>query len=145
MAAVRIYGGKRAEAYLTRLQGAVSAVGTTVVQVGVPRLAYAWGIHFGRHRYSNRLARAAGGAFFLTDALKGKRREIARGVAQALPQGPQATERAMLRLGFDVQRDAQRIISERVYARPLNRGQRTRTGNLRRYIGTYLNGRRVGV
>lgn len=55
-------------------------------------LPYGWGIHFGRHRKSGKLARRAGGAFYLTRAVEqmkaGAVADISQGLDKVSAPGP---------------------------------------------------------
>lgn len=55
-------------------------------------LPYAWGIHFGRHRRSGKLARRSGGIAYLTDAVEkmqaGAVGDISEGLNKVSAPGP---------------------------------------------------------
>lgn len=97
---VQILGIKEAQAYLRKLQGGARAVGTASVRVG-SNLRYAWGNEFGRHK-GGRLARRAGGSFALTGGFRSVQPRIRPAIVAALPQGPEAVMKALMRLAYDV-------------------------------------------
>lgn len=121
MAEIRILGAKEADAYLKNIGAASREAGRTVVRVGTA-LKYGHGIEFGRHR-GGKLARRAGGAFYLTGAFRQVQPRIKRELAAALPKGAAAVLGAMRRLAADVERIAKQRVP-------------VRTGNLRRSIHT---------
>ena len=96
----------------------------TIVGSGLP---YAWGIHFGSHRKSGKLARRAGGVPFLTDAAAimqaGAVADISEGLEKVQVPGPWIPKR----LG----RWVRRLARERVPRGPANKSHKYR---LRRYI-----------
>lgn len=98
---ITILGVEEADAYLTRLHAGCQTVGRTSVQVGTS-VVYAHGIEFGRRR-SGRLARAAGGALMLTGALEAVMPSIGPTLADALPNGDAAADKALLGLGYKVE------------------------------------------
>ncbi len=100
----------------------------SLVQVGSP-LNYAFGIETGRHA-GGRLARRAGGAFYLRDAAASVQQSLKRDIAHALPKGPEATLAALKKIGFDVERKAKALVP-------------VVTGTLRRSIQTIYPGRGV--
>ena len=121
-----VLGVDEAEAYLKSLNAGVKGADKTIVRVGTA-VVYAWGIEFGRAR-SGRNARAAGGARMLTDAFAAVRNDIAPTIAEALPKGEDATVKAMMGLGYQVEALAKA-------ATPV------RTGNLRRSLHTTASAR----
>lgn len=121
MLSVTILGVEEADALLSRLNSGVEVAAHQVTRVGTA-VVYAWGIEFGRRR-SGRTARAAGGAFMLTNALARVRNDVPATLERALPNGDDATRKALLGLGYQVEALAKA-------ATP------TRTGNLRRSIHT---------
>jgi hypothetical protein len=125
---VRVVGDKEAQAYLTRLAESGRAAEKALVQVGSP-LAYAYGIETGRHR-GGRLARRAGGVFYLQRAADSVQQSLKKVIAHALPDGADATLEALKKVGFDVERHAKALVP-RV------------TGTLQRSIQTIYPGRGV--
>ena len=101
---------------LQLLDAGARALDDTTVVAGSPE-AYAPGIETGRTR-SGRVARRAGGAFMLTRAVQQVAPTVVPALVAALPQGADATRRALLGRGV--------AIAEA--ARP---GTPVRTGNLR--------------
>lgn len=116
-----ILGLDDAEALLSRLEAGITVATSSSVTVGTA-VVYSWGVEFGRRR-SGRLARAAGGAFMLTRGLQSIAPKIAPTLADALPDGDKAVNKALLGLGLAVEAFAKS-------ATP------TRTGNLRRSLHT---------
>lgn len=123
---IQVNGADKVAAYLRQVREGAASAGREQVLVGTP-LIYGFGIETGRHR-GGRLARRAGGAFYLRNAFRAVQPRIRQELAAALPNGAEAVLRVMTRLGYDVQREAQ----ERVPVR---------TGTLRRSIHTVV-GRR---
>lgn len=120
---VDLSGVEQVRAALQRLGAGIQAASETRVLVGSP-LKYAFGIETGWHR-GGRLARRAGGAFYLLGGLQIVVATAGAILAQALAQGAAATVQAMTRLGYDVQGQAQQIVP-------------VRTGTLRRSIHTVV-------
>jgi hypothetical protein len=101
---------------------------------------YAQGIETGRRR-SGRVARRAGGAYFMRDALAQVQPKIGPTLVDALPRGPAAVNHAMEGLAHDVLLAATQLLTTRVYGAPVPRGRSgrarwSRTGNLRRSLHT---------
>jgi hypothetical protein len=118
---IQIDGVQVVQDYLDSVKEGAGRAGREVVVVGSP-LVYAFGIETGRHR-GGRLARRAGGAFYLREAYQTVQPRIASTVADVIDQGGDATLRALLGLGYDMQREAQNRVP-------------VRTGTLRRSIHT---------
>lgn len=97
---VRIDGLDRAAALVARLEVGCRVADATVVLVGTD-LPYAYGQHEGRHR-GGRLARRAGGTFFLTRAAVQVAPRLARRLAAALPGGPTAVGAALAAGGHEL-------------------------------------------
>lgn len=123
---VSIDGAETVRAYLQSLREGLGRAGDETIMVG-SNLVYAFGIETGRHR-GGRLARRAGGAFYLRDAFNSIKGRLEPEIAAALPRGQDAVLRAMLKLGYDVEREAKNLVP-------------VRTGALRRSIHTVV-GRR---
>lgn len=111
---------------MRRLNQAAVSLGGSVVRVG-SNLVYAYGIEHGRHRGGS-LARAAGGAFMLRNALQAVHPRIKSTIAAALLHGEQAARQALLRLGYDVERGAKATVP-------------VKTGSLRRSLHTVASDR----
>jgi hypothetical protein len=105
---IEIKGADTVQAYLQSLKSGTAAAGDEVVFVGTD-LKYGFGIETGRHR-GGRLARRAGGAFYLRDALNSVKATLEADLTTALPHGPEAILRAMTKVGYDVQREAQHLV-----------------------------------
>jgi hypothetical protein len=127
-APVEVVGDEVAVAALTRLARALEAMGATPVYVG-SSLVYAYGIEHGRHR-SGRLARRAGGAFYLTRALAAVRGELAGEVVRVLRVSGGDPRRLLLGLGYRVQAAAMPLVP-------------VRTGTLRRSVHVRVGGVRA--
>jgi hypothetical protein len=125
---VRVVGEREAQAYLAKLAASAQYAHRAVVSVGSP-LAYAYGIETGRHR-GGRLARRAGGVFYLQRAAESVQQALKRDIARALPGGPDDTLEALKKVGADVERKAKALVV-RV------------TGTLQRSIQTIYPGRGV--
>jgi hypothetical protein len=99
---VNIFGLDQALAELHRVQDGAQSFGGYSAQIGSP-LAYSWGVHFGRHR-GGKLARKAGGLFFLTRALEEVRArpETKTMVAKGIHEGPAGARRAGRTMAFAV-------------------------------------------
>ena len=78
-------GFEDAQGALVRYTRGCAAVGQLrlKLQTGVQ---YAWGIETGYHR-TGRLARRAGGAFYMRDSWRDTEPEVTRELARAIPQG----------------------------------------------------------
>lgn len=98
-----ILGVVEALAWLRELQASVQAAGDTSVEIGVDesQAPYGWGMEFGEYR-NGRLARRAGGAFYLTGAFQAVAPMVADAIAEALPRGPEAVRQAILAKGQQV-------------------------------------------
>src|SRR5262245_35123277 len=118
-AAIEVLGDEEAVAALTRVSRAVAAAAATPIYVGSP-LVYAYGIHEGRHR-SGRLARRAGGAFYLTRALAAVRGELPAAVVRQLRASQGDPRRLLLGMAYRVQAAALPLVP-------------VRTGTLRRSV-----------
>src|SRR5690349_3260593 len=88
MAGVTVTGADRLEAYLSNLGQSVKSAHGATVRVGSPA-NYAFGIETG-YRRSGRLARAAGGLFFLQRAYLAVKPRIPAIVAEHLAKGETA-------------------------------------------------------
>lgn len=101
--AFTITGADHALAYLKKLEDGVRAASDQVVRIG-SSLVYARGIETG-HR-GHRLARRAGGAFYLRSAL-GATSGIKAALVSALPNGGAATQGALAKQAKDIEQSAQ--------------------------------------
>jgi hypothetical protein len=70
---------------LKRLRDGIERIGKARVRVG-SNLKYAYGIEFGKHKGGS-IARAAGGVFMLTNAIKAIQEPLKRELIQALRNG----------------------------------------------------------
>ena len=68
MTQIRLKGMDDLQKQMERIERGTRAMGRYRAFVR-SRLPYAWGAEFGRHRVSGKLARRAGGAYYLTNAL----------------------------------------------------------------------------
>jgi hypothetical protein len=125
-APIEVVGDEVAVAALTRLARAAEAMGATPVYVGSP-LVYAHGIEYGRHR-GGRLARRAGGAFYLTRGLAAVRGELPTAILGTLRAAGGDPRRLLLGLGYRVQAATLPLVP-------------VRTGTLRRSIHVRVGGR----
>ncbi|NJN53285.1 MAG: hypothetical protein HC804_00130 [Anaerolineae bacterium] len=87
------------EKQLERVQRGTKAMGNYQGQVG-SRLPYAWGMEFGRHRVSGKMARRAGGVQYITRAvetvLSGADHDISEGLNKVTAPGPWVIRRLAL-------------------------------------------------
>jgi hypothetical protein len=65
---IRLKGLDDAEKQMARIERGLEALHNYVGEV-YSKLPYAWGIEFGRHRVSGKLARRAGGSFYIRRAI----------------------------------------------------------------------------
>jgi hypothetical protein len=101
---VQVVGDEEAMEYLKFLAEAHKRAAEIPVSVG-SNLEYAYGIETGRHR-GGRLARRAGGVFYLTRAYQFVRSSLAKRIAGALEEGPDAVEKELMAIGHDIERAA---------------------------------------
>jgi hypothetical protein len=106
---VTVVGARESAGLLRQFAAASRNADKAPVKVGSP-LNYAYGIETGFTKKSHRLARKAGGAFMLTQALQHERPDIPKAVAKGLEDGPQGVLKALIRKGFDVERGAKAIV-----------------------------------
>lgn len=125
---VEVVGDEVAVAALTRLARAAEAMSGTPVFVG-SSLAYAYGIEHGRTR-SGRLARRAGGAFYLKRGLAAVQSELPSTVLAVLGASRGDPRRLLLGLGYRVQAAAMPLVP-------------VKTGTLRRSIHVRIGGVRA--
>jgi hypothetical protein len=125
---IEVVGDEVAVAALTRLARAAEAMAGTPVFVG-SSLVYAYGIEHGRHR-GGRLARRAGGAFYLTRGLAAVRTELPSTILAVLGASRGDPRRLLLGLGYRVQAAAMPLVP-------------VRTGTLRRSIHVRVGGVRA--
>ena len=103
---VKVVGLKEAQQYLHRLEQAAGSADATVT-VG-SSLNYAYGIETGRHR-SGRVARRAGGVFYLSRALATVERDLPKRLTKGLQAG-EPTEKTLLRAGHDLEARAKQLV-----------------------------------
>lgn len=121
-------GIDQAQRYMRDLSQASKNANRALVRVGSP-LQYAYGIETGRRR-SGRLARRAGGVFYLTRAYNDELPHMRSRIVAGLERGPSGVLDELKRIGFDVERRAKDYVV-RV------------TGTLQRSIQTIYPGRPV--
>lgn len=114
MIRVRLIGIPAAQGYLSNLQLSAFLLGTMRLQAGSD-LPYAFGIETGHHR-NGRLARRAGGAFYLRGAWIAVRGTVGARLARRLPEGPGAMRSEMQAIGRDVVDIARGIVPVRTGA-----------------------------
>ena len=87
---ITLNGMEDAEKQMKRIERGTKAMGNYVGEVG-SKLPYAYGIEFGRHRKSGKLARRAGGAMYITSAietvLSGADNDISEGLTKVTAPG----------------------------------------------------------
>jgi hypothetical protein len=88
---VTVQGMPNAQAQFARIIRGCVSISQTVVEVG-SRLPYGYGIEFGRHRESDKLARRAGGSHYLerakTSVLTDADRDLSEGLSRVTAPGP---------------------------------------------------------
>lgn len=136
MTGVRVVGAKKARRYLEELKDQAHSANDATVRVGATA-PYAYGIETG-HRRSGRLARAAGGVFFLSRAYEHVKPKIPKFITKAIDQREGALE-GLKRAGFEVERRAKELLGAMAYS-PRTR---YRTHSLQRSVQTVWSGRPV--
>jgi len=117
---IKVSGATVAQRRLQTMRDGAERLGNTRILVG-SNLKYAFGIEFGRHR-GGRLARSAGGAFFLKKGLDSIKDSLPRDIGNALANGSSVYD-AMLKNALQLQNVA-------MANTPVN------TGSLRRSLHT---------
>jgi hypothetical protein len=96
---IKLHGMQNADEQLARIERGTRAMANSRAFVG-SRLPYAWGAEFGRHRVSGKLARAAGGAFYITRAVEtvmdDADRDLSEGLKKVTAPGPWVLRRLAL-------------------------------------------------
>lgn len=96
---ITLNGMDDAEKQMKRIERGTRTMGRYVGEVG-SRLPYAYGIEFGRHRVSGKLARRAGGARYITGAieevLSGADADISEGLTKVTAPGSWVIRRLAL-------------------------------------------------
>lgn len=103
---VTISGLDDAKAAFARMARGASQAANAQVLVGSP-LQYAYGIETGRHR-GGRLARRAGGVFYLTRATEHVIPTVRSRMATAVKDGAVLPE--LIKVGFDIERAAKALV-----------------------------------
>ncbi len=87
---ITLRGMEDAQKQMVRIERGLRAVQNYVAVVG-SRLPYAYGIEFGRHRVSGRLARKAGGSFYIrraaNEVLSDADRDLSEGLNKVTAPG----------------------------------------------------------
>lgn len=99
-----LLGADLAQTKLRRMADSIKEAGRWRVTVG-SYLPYARGIETGR-TIGGRVARKAGGLYYLAGALSDVQPDIRRGVAQAIGQNPRAVQSAFGALAMKLERRA---------------------------------------
>jgi hypothetical protein len=88
---VTVQGMQNTQAQFARIVRGCVSMANTVVEVGT-RVPYGYGIEFGRHRKSDKLARRAGGSHYLerakTSVLSDADRDLSEGLNRVTAPGP---------------------------------------------------------
>lgn len=96
---ITLVGLDDAEKQMQRIERGTRALGRYEGEVG-SRLPYAWGVEYGRHRVSGKLARRAGGAMYLNNAvatvLNGADSDLSVGLRKVTAPGPWVIKRLAL-------------------------------------------------
>lgn len=104
---VKVVGLKEAQTYLRRLQESAESADKAQVVVG-SSLNYSYGIETGRHR-SGRVARRAGGVFYLSRALSTVEKDLPKRLTKGLEAG-EPTLTTLTRAGHDVEARAKQLV-----------------------------------
>lgn len=80
---LKVAGAQKTVAFARRYARGLARMEQTQVQVG-SRLPYAYGIETGRHRVSGRVARAAGGVYYLQRAVNAVLADADKDVSEGL-------------------------------------------------------------
>lgn len=129
----QILGLEKAEALLAKWGQGAAAVARGRVVVGTS-VVYAWGQHFGRYR-NGRLARRAGGAFFLLTPFRQFSKGFAKDVLRAVPKGDDAVFAVERQYGLAVEGQAKVLA-------PVGQSRKGHVGgNLRGSIHTVITSR----
>lgn len=83
MLRITLQGMADVEKQMKRIERGAAAMGRYQAVVG-SKLPYAWGMEFGRHRLTGKLARKAGGAFYITRAVNQVMSEGDRDISEGL-------------------------------------------------------------
>lgn len=96
---ITLNGMEDAEKQMKRIERGTKAMGRYVGEVG-SALPYAWGIEYGRHRVSGKLARRAGGVMYINNAintvLSGADNDISEGLNKVTAPGAWVIRRLAL-------------------------------------------------
>lgn len=87
------------EKQLERIERGAKAMDNYRAVVG-STLPYAWGIEFGRHRVSGKLARRAGGTYYITNAIQAVLSDADRDIAEGLDKVTAPGTWVLRRLGL---------------------------------------------
>lgn len=104
---IRLRGMDNADYQMRRIERASRNMGNWKVFVGV-KLPYAYGIEFGRHRQSGKLARRAGGSRYLSRAIETVLAEADRDMSEGLNKVTAPGVWLMRRLGLWARRLAKK-------------------------------------
>lgn len=96
---ITLQGMDEVEKQLKRIERGTKALRRYSGEVG-SKLPYAWGIEYGRHRVSGKLARRAGGAMYITNAintvLASADGDLSEGLRKVTAPGPWVIRRLAL-------------------------------------------------
>lgn len=96
---ITLNGMEDAQKQMQRIERGTKAMGRYTGEVG-SKLPYAYGVEYGRHRKSGKLARRAGGAFYITHAietvLSDADADLAEGLDKVTAPGPWVIRRLAL-------------------------------------------------
>jgi hypothetical protein len=96
---ITLNGMEDAEKQMQRIERGTKAMGRYTGEVG-SKLPYAYGIEYGRHRKSGKLARRVGGALYITQAvnmvLSNADADLAEGLNKVTAPGPWVIRRLAL-------------------------------------------------
>lgn len=106
---ITLKGMEDVEKQLKRIERGTQSMGRYYAYVG-SRLPYAYGIHQGRHRVSGKLARRAGGAMYLSNAVGQVLSDADRDLAEGLNKVTAPGVWVLKRLGLWTRRIARQIV-----------------------------------
>ena len=151
---ISVQGMENAGAQFVRIVRGITAMSETRLYVG-SRRPYAYGIDTGSHRKSGKLARRAGGSFYLErayqDVIADADRDIAEGLNLVTAPGPWVITRLarwirrLSRLYAPVGTEAGTFISARAKRSALKTGRQARTSKLAGRLRKSIHIERVGI
>jgi hypothetical protein len=96
---INLKGMEDAEKQMARIERGTAAMGRYEASIG-SRLPWAWGIEYGRHRVSGKLARRKGGAMYITRAVNTVLSDADRDISEGLDKVTAPGAWVLRRLGL---------------------------------------------